>query len=79
LRAQCNVKDENDGLFWMLFEDFIRVFDTIDICKIDDKAKFSFIKVTESSKGFALVKFKVPKGSEKVTTFAVSQRGCRTE
>ena len=33
----------------MPFEDMMAVFDVVDICKYDDKAKYSFTKVTESS------------------------------
>jgi hypothetical protein len=35
----------NDGIFWMLFEDMITVFDQVDICKVDDKATFSYMPV----------------------------------
>lgn len=79
LKKECNVVDENDGLFWMLFEDCMQVMDTVDICKYDDYAQYSFMKIPENPQGFALVKFTVPRNCNKVTTFAVSQRGCRTE
>ena len=57
----------------------VNVFDVVDICKVDDNAHYSFKKVDESSAGFALVKFVIKQKSVGRTTFAVSQRGCKTE
>jgi hypothetical protein len=50
----------NDGIFWMLFEDMITVFDQVDICKVDDKATFSYMPVQESRAGYSLIQFTVP-------------------
>ena len=63
----------------MTFEDMISVFDQVDICKIDDRALFSFMPLIESRAGYSLVKFTVEKSCRSLTTFAVSQKGCRTE
>jgi hypothetical protein len=79
LKEQLGFEDKDDGLFWILFEDMVHVFDAVDIVKYDDHGKFSYLKVTESRRGFALVKFKISKKCSTTTTFAVSQRGCRTE
>ena len=78
LKKECGVKDEDDGLFWMPFDNMMEVFDVVDICKYDDKAKYSFTQVTQSG-DFALIPFKIKKGTTSLITFAVSQRGCRTE
>jgi len=37
------------------------------------------MKVTESNAGYSLIKFTVPKTCKRLTTFAVTQKGCRTE
>jgi hypothetical protein len=79
LRKQLNHYPSNDGIFWMSFEDMIKTFDQVDICKIDDDAVFSYTIIDESQAGFAFVKFVVPEHCDRLTTFAVSQRGCRTE
>jgi hypothetical protein len=79
LKAECGWTDKDDGLFWMPFDEMMNVFDVVDICKYDDKAKFSFAKVSESSSGYALIPFTVKKTCKSLCTFAVSQRGSRTE
>ena len=63
----------------MPFEDMMNVFNVVDICKYDDKARYSFTTVVESASGFALVPFTVKKTCNSICTIAVSQRGCRTE
>ena len=50
----------NDGIFWMLFEDMITVFDQVDICKVDDDGIYSFMPVQSSHAGYSLIKFTVP-------------------
>lgn len=79
LKQQCGVEDVDDGLFWMPFDDMMEVFDVVDICKYDDKARYSFTTVVESASGFALVPFTVKRSTKSLCTIAVSQRGCRTE
>ena len=45
LKKRLNWSDEDDGIFWMRFDDLCRVFSVVDICKIDDKNIFSYQKV----------------------------------
>ena len=79
LREMLNHYPSDDGIFWMTFEDMTKTFDQVDICKVDDKAKFSFEVIEESPAEYAFVKFIVPSHCNRLTTFAVTQRGCRTE
>lgn len=79
LKRELGWSDANDGIFWMTYEDMITVFDQVDICKIDDQATYSFVQLTESRAGYSLIKFTVPENCDRLTTFAVTQKGCRTE
>lgn len=36
LRRELNHYPSDDGIFWMTFEDMIKTFDQVDICKVDD-------------------------------------------
>lgn len=55
LKTKCKWSDSNDGLFWMVFEEMMQVFDTIDICKYEDSNQYSFIKIENCHSGYALV------------------------
>jgi hypothetical protein len=63
----------------MPFDDMFDIFMMIDICKYDDKSKFSFKKVNDSSNGYVLIPFKVKQSTQGLCTFAVTQRSDRTE
>jgi hypothetical protein len=56
----------------MTFQDMIKTFDQVDICKVDDHAKFSFMVIDESPAEFAFVKFNMPNYCDRLTTFAVT-------
>ena len=79
LRQELDHYPSDDGIFWMTFEDMIKTFDQVDICKIDDLNKFSFTVIDESPAEFAFIKFVVPEHCDRLTTFAVTQRDCKTE
>jgi calpain-15 len=36
LREALNHYPRDDGIFWMTFEDMVKTFDQVDICKVDD-------------------------------------------
>ena len=60
LMRELGHTNTNDGIFWMLYEDMITVFDQVDICKVDDEAVYSFMPVQESRAGYSLIKFTIP-------------------
>lgn len=37
-------KTEKDGVFFILWEDFIKYFQLIDICKLNDNAHYNFLQ-----------------------------------
>ena len=43
-KKQLNVVEQDDGVFWMAFEDFIKYFTNISICKIYTDYVYSFKK-----------------------------------
>jgi hypothetical protein len=49
LKKELKWSDEDDGIFWMPYEDMCHAYNCVDICKIDDDNKFSYTKVSESS------------------------------
>ena len=79
LLAELEHTDANDGIFWMTYEDMKKEFEQVDICKIDDNNTYSFIAVPETKAGYTFLQFEVKKNCDRVTTFSVTQRGCRTE
>lgn len=40
-----NFVQGNDGIFFMLWEDFVNYFDMIDICKVRDNASYLNVDV----------------------------------
>ncbi len=36
--------DKNDGVFFILWEDFVNFFFMVDICKINDNASFTNVQ-----------------------------------
>ena len=55
LMKELGHSNKNDGIFWMLYEDMVTVFDQVDICKVDDEAVYSYVPVQESRAGYALL------------------------
>ena len=38
-----NRKKEKDGIFFVTWEDFLKYFQLVDICKINDNAHYNFV------------------------------------
>jgi len=79
LLAELEHTDANDGIFWMTYEDMKAEFEQVDICKIDDNNTYSFIAVPETRAGYTFLQFEVLADCDRLTTFSVTQRGCRME
>jgi len=43
LMAELEHDDTNDGIFWMKYEDMLKEFEQVDICKVVDDYFYSFI------------------------------------
>lgn len=67
LRKELDVKDADDGLFWMDFEDLNDFFPRVQICKYRDDFKYSFI---ENKGSYGAFVFNVPEDG--MHTFSIS-------
>lgn len=39
-KLKLGFKEKNDGIFYMLWKDFVDYFGMVDICRIDDNANY---------------------------------------
>lgn len=80
LRQELDWNDKNDGIFWMTYDDMIKSYDAVEICKIDDENVFSH-KHLEDMKGYNVLKLSFSEDSYDghLTTFGVSQKDYRSE
>ena len=67
LKKQCNfVKNENDGIFHMSYDDFIYYFFTLDICKLEQSYKTRICKIKkEQAKKCQVIKIIIDKNFPK--------------
>ena len=64
----------NDGIFFMLWEDFVNYFDMIDICKVRDNASYMNVDADFDKKRGEIFEVET-KGGDVVLT--LSQRSLR--
>ena len=62
---------EEDGIFWMSFDDFKKFFDDFDMNKYNDDHKFANVTVLDNSSGYHLVKMTTKEKG--IQTVAVTQ------
>lgn len=79
LLAELEHTDTDDGIFWMKYEDMLGAFEQVDICKINDDYFYSFIQIPATKAGYTLMQFEVKNNCDSLTTFTVTQKGCRSE
>jgi len=61
LKKQLNVKDDDDGVFYMPFKDFLKYYSDVQICKIHDDYHYTSIKVNTNHKNGNFFKVRVQK------------------
>jgi hypothetical protein len=79
LLEELGHEDTDDGIFWMRYQDMLKEFEQVDICKINDDYIYSFVQVSETRAGYTLLQFEVKSACAGLTTFGVTQKGCRSE
>lgn len=76
--VDSNRKTNTDGVFFIMWEDFITYFQLVDICKIDDNANYNFAETSFQHLTPTLLQFEVGKGEEKnKVTLALTQENLR--
>jgi calpain-15 len=71
IKREVGFVDEDDGMFWMSFDDFIENFRRLQVCKVDDRATFTFADCYQEFGAFSLQKITVKTAG--ATTFTLSQ------
>lgn len=72
-------KTNTDGIFFILWEDFVAYFQLVDICKINDNANYNFLETSFKHLAASLFEIDVGKASEgrNKITLAVTQESTR--
>ena len=73
-KKQVNLKNVDDGSFWMDLENFVQCFSRIQICKYDDNMIFSHSDALQITSRYCyqLIKMKIEKSGK--YTIALSQK-----
>ena len=71
IKREVGYVDEDDGMFWMSFDDFIENFRRLQVCKVDDRATFTYADCYQEFGAFGLQKITVKTAG--ATTFTLSQ------
>jgi hypothetical protein len=75
-RQRLGYSERNDGVFFILWEDFVNYFFMVDICKINDNASFTNLQAQFSRKRAEVFEFTTNGGS---LTIELSQEERRNE
>ena len=70
LKKQLNFTEEDDGTFWMEFEDAKHIFEFIEICKVNDNYLYNYLECPDSTQRF----FRVTIDKPGKYTFSVTQK-----
>jgi hypothetical protein len=65
---------KNDGIFFILWEDFVNYFDMVDICKINDNANYTNVDAELNKKNGEMFEFETNGGN---LTLSISQQSLR--
>ena len=72
------VEDDDDGLFWICFEDLSRYFNDVSICKVNDSYLYSYCPASHTQGSFALLKLKVTGDGEHTISVAQVDKRCHS-
>jgi calpain-15 len=75
LKKQLDVKDADDGIFYMTFNDFLQYYSDAQICKVHDDYHYTSIKVNTNHKNGNFFKLTIPKDGKYYIT--VNQQASR--
>ena len=76
-KAQVNYKDEDDGSFWIAFEDYCSFFYITTICFFNEKYEDSFLCDEHGFKQHGMLKFTNPKDHTTPLSFTCDQINSR--
>lgn len=73
-KQKMNYQQKNDGIFFMLWEDFVNYFSMVDVCTLDDNANYLSVESDFDKANGEMFEFETEGG---MTTVAVSQKSLR--
>lgn len=76
IKKQVGFTEEDDGTFWMSFTDLAYYFSRIQICKINDAYKYSFLQGSHKRGSFALMRLIVDVDGEHTISVAQKDQRC---
>ena len=78
LKEECDLQvNNNDGLFWICYDDFLEFFQIIDICYYQEKYWRTNILVQECAPNKRVLTFRAPEGVVGKYSFTLSQKDPR--
>ena len=76
IQAAVGFTAEDDGTFWMCFEDMQRFFKWVDVCKIDDRYSYSYARCIQKPGNYTLQKLKVNRAGPVTISLAQKDKRC---
>ena len=76
-KRQVNLKDENDGTFWIAFKDYIRFFYITTICFYNEDIVDSYVTDQHDLQSFGMCKFTLDQDHPDAMVIAVDQVNSR--
>ena len=76
-KQNIGFQEKNDGIFYMLYEDFVNYFSMVDICRIDDNANYLSVESDFKKENGEMFEFET--NEHGTVTLGVSQQTHRGE
>lgn len=70
-------KTEKDGIFFILWEDFLKYFQLVEICKLNDNAHYNFVPAEFQNLQPQLFEFELRNNEPSLMTIAITQKDKR--